>query len=163
MRARGVEFATITHAAGISSTGDDELDRRLPFDEPYEIPSTTASAINRALADERRVVAIGTTVVRALEHAATGRGSVASGHGVATQRITEATRLQVVDAIVSGVHEPATSHYRLLRAFVDQSTLRTADAALSACNYRTHEFGDSVWFERATDVAHGAGMSHTRP
>src|SRR5438132_4062271 len=70
MRARGIEFATITHAAGISSTGDEALDARLPFDEPYEISVAAALAINRALAERRRIVAIGTTVVRALEHAA---------------------------------------------------------------------------------------------
>jgi S-adenosylmethionine:tRNA ribosyltransferase-isomerase len=148
MRTRGVEFATITHAAGISSTGDAELDERLPFDEPYDIPSTTAQAIARALTEGRRIVAIGTTVVRALEHAATGRGSVKAGPGVATQRITEASRLQIVDTIVSGVHEPATSHFQLLCAFADRPALEEADAAMSARGYRTHEFGDSVWFER---------------
>ena len=47
MRGRGIDFATITHAAGISSTGDPELDRRLPFDEPYRIPQTTVAAIRR--------------------------------------------------------------------------------------------------------------------
>src|SRR5207249_8414518 len=50
LRVRGVELATITHAAGISSTGDTELDRRLPFDEPYRIPATTACAIRRTRA-----------------------------------------------------------------------------------------------------------------
>ena len=70
MRARNIGFATITHAAGISSTGDVELDRRLPFDEPYDIPSSTARAIARTRSAGGRIVAIGTTVVRALEHAA---------------------------------------------------------------------------------------------
>jgi S-adenosylmethionine:tRNA ribosyltransferase-isomerase len=148
MRTRGVEFATITHAAGISSTGDAELDERLPFDEPYDIPPTTAHAIARALSEGRRIVAIGTTVVRALEHAATSHGSVQAGPGVATQRITEASRLQIVDTIVSGVHEPATSHFQLLSAFADRPTLEKADAAMSTRGYRTHEFGDSVWLER---------------
>jgi S-adenosylmethionine:tRNA ribosyltransferase-isomerase len=157
LRRHGVEFATITHAAGISSTGDAELDRRLPFDEPYNIPVTTACTINRALADGRRIVAIGTTVVRALEDAATIRhaagppgalATVAAGPGIATQRINEASQLRIVDAIVSGVHEPATSHFQLLRAFADRATLERADAAMTARGYRTHEFGDSVWFER---------------
>ena len=65
--ANGIGFATVTLAAGISSTGDAELDRRLPFDEPYRIPESTASAIRRAQAEGGRIVAIGTTVVRALE------------------------------------------------------------------------------------------------
>jgi S-adenosylmethionine:tRNA ribosyltransferase-isomerase len=153
MRTRGVAFATITHAAGISSTGDADLDQRLPFDEAYDIPPATARAIAGALAEGRRIVAIGTTVVRALEHATTGRGSVKAGPGVATQRITEATHLQIVDAMVSGVHEPATSHFQLLGAFADRRTLEQADAAMSAGGYRTHEFGDSVWFDRRREAA----------
>jgi S-adenosylmethionine:tRNA ribosyltransferase-isomerase len=148
MRARGIEFETITHAAGISSTGDDELDARLPFDEPYAIPVVTASAIARAQGDGRRVVAIGTTVVRALEHAADERGQVRSGEGLATNRITASSTLRVVDVILSGVHEPATSHYQLLGAFADGETLRKADAMMSAGGFRTHEFGDSVLVER---------------
>jgi len=148
MRARGVEFATITHAAGISSTGDAELDARLPLDEPYDIPSSTAVAIGRALADQRRIVAIGTTVVRALEHVASTRGYVASGSGVATQRIDETSRLRVVDVILSGVHEPGTTHHQLLRAFAAADVLGQADASLAARGYRTHEFGDSVLIER---------------
>src|SRR5262249_1754756 len=71
MRARGIAFATLTHAAGISSTGDDQLDRLLPFDEPYRIPRAAAVAIRRVRTRGGRVIAIGTTVVRALEHAAT--------------------------------------------------------------------------------------------
>ena len=148
MRERGIEFFTITHAAGISSTGDDALDARLPLDEPYEIPRATATAINRALADRRRIVAIGTTVVRALEHAATGRRTICAGRGVATGRITAATRLRIVDAVFSGVHEPTTSHYQLLGAFADADTLRRADEAMNALGYRTHEFGDSVLLDR---------------
>src|SRR5579884_1304538 len=73
MSAKGVEFATLTHAAGISSTGDWELDARLPFDEPYRIPAYTAEAIARAKQRRARVVAVGTTVVRALEDAAAQR------------------------------------------------------------------------------------------
>jgi S-adenosylmethionine:tRNA ribosyltransferase-isomerase len=144
MRDRGIEFATITLAAGISSTGDPALDARLPFDEPYDISAATADAVNRARAASRRVVAIGTTVVRALEHAVDGSGRVRSGAGLATRRIDKTTSLRAVDAILSGVHEPATSHYQLLRAFADDETLEKADALMNALGYRTHEFGDSV-------------------
>jgi S-adenosylmethionine:tRNA ribosyltransferase-isomerase len=78
---------------------------------------------------------------------------VKAGAGVATQRITETSHLQIVDTIVSGVHEPATSHYQLLRAFADRATLEDADAAMDARGYRTHEFGDSVWFDRRLETA----------
>ncbi len=153
MRERGVEFETITHAAGISSTGDEELDRLLPFDEPYSIPRATADAIARAKARGGRVVAIGTTVVRALEHAASADGEVRAGVGVATQRIGPSSPLRVVDAILSGTHEAGTSHYELLRAFLDDVTLTRATRELDSRGYLTHEFGDSVLIERAAPGA----------
>src|SRR5204863_7761232 len=65
-RARGVHIATLTHAAGLSSTGDVALDGALPWPERYEIPERTATAITAARAAGGRVIAIGTTVVRAL-------------------------------------------------------------------------------------------------
>jgi S-adenosylmethionine:tRNA ribosyltransferase-isomerase len=147
LRQRGVGFTTITHAAGISSTGDPTLDRRLPFAEPYRLPETTASAINQAKTQGRRVVAIGTTVVRALEHAAYRGGRVRAGEGLADQRIGALTRLRIVDAILSGTHESDGSHYQVLRAFLDDEMLHDVDAELDARGYRTHEFGDSVLIE----------------
>jgi S-adenosylmethionine:tRNA ribosyltransferase-isomerase len=144
----GIEFATLTHAAGISSTGDPELDRKLPLDEPYRIPVATEEAIAAALCEGRRIVAIGTTVVRALEDSAATYGSVAAGSGMARLRLGPDTRLSVVDAILSGTHEPGTSHYDLLHAFADDEALRRADDALNSTGYRTHEFGDSVLIER---------------
>jgi S-adenosylmethionine:tRNA ribosyltransferase-isomerase len=149
--AKGIVFATITHAAGISSTGDAELDRLLPFDEPYRIPKATEQALRRACREDRRVVAIGTTVVRALEHSAQRFGAVVAGDDVADQRIGARTQLRVVDAIVSGTHEPGTSHYELLHAFAGEHVLRRADRALERCGFRTHEFGDSVLIERASE------------
>jgi len=149
MRAQRVDFATITHAAGISSTGDAQLDRRLPLAEAYRIPETTARAIHRAKAHGGRVIAVGTTVVRAIEHAASG-GPIRAGDGVATQRLAAGTRLQVVDALLSGTHEPGSSHYELLRAFTDDPTLQRVTAELDSNGYRSHEFGDSVLIERLT-------------
>jgi S-adenosylmethionine:tRNA ribosyltransferase-isomerase len=70
-----------------------------------------------------RVIAVGTTVVRALEDAATEVGQLRAGEGIATGRIGPTTRLRVVDAILSGTHERGTSHYKLLRAFLEDSTL----------------------------------------
>ena len=148
LRARGIRFATITHAAGISSTGDDELDRGLPFPEPYEIPESTATAIAETRRRGGRIIAVGTTVVRALEHAASRDHVVSAGPGLATQRITAASHLSVVDAILTGVHEPGTSHYELLRAFADEATLARAYDELNAHGYRIHEFGDSVFLVR---------------
>ncbi|HUR89361.1 MAG TPA: S-adenosylmethionine:tRNA ribosyltransferase-isomerase [Ramlibacter sp.] len=149
LKAKGVVFATLTHAAGLSSTGDAALDARLPLDEPYHIPAATVRAIREAKARGARVIATGTTVTRALEHAAASRG-LKAGAGVADQKIGAHTRLEIVDAIVSGTHEPGTSHYELLRAFASDAVLRRASAELEAHGYLTHEFGDSVWIEHST-------------
>lgn len=148
LKERGVRFATITHAAGISSTGEAELDALLPFGEPYRTPESTARLINSGRTRGGRVIAIGTTVVRALEHSARLDGLVYSGEELANQRIGPHTRLRVVDAIVSGTHERGTSHYELLRAFVDDEALSRMDEALEKHKYRTHEFGDSVFLEK---------------
>jgi S-adenosylmethionine:tRNA ribosyltransferase-isomerase len=146
-RHRGIGFATLTHAAGISSTGDPALDLRLPFDEPYRIPERTAAAIKQAKSEGGRVVAVGTTVVRALEAAANADSGVCAGEGVASGRITRETRLRVVDAILTGVHQPGESHFELLRAFADDAVLDHMSAALVKHGYRAHEFGDSVLIE----------------
>ncbi len=149
MKARGILFRTLTHAAGISSTGDKDLDALLPFDEPYRIPHSTAVAIEHSQAFGGRIIAIGTTVLRALEHAASlFDGLVPPGEYVATQKIGPGTELRIVEAIVSGTHEPGTSHYELLRAFADDETLGRIDQELNAQGYRTHEFGDSLFLQR---------------
>ncbi len=131
----------------------------LPFDEPYEIPSATAKAIAMTGANGGRVVAVGTTVVRALEHAADSAGRVRPGPGIATQKVTATTRLKVVDVLLSGVHEPGTSHYELMRAFVDDETLQVATAQMAALGYRTHEFGDSVLVSARARTAVGRDTS----
>ncbi len=95
------------------------------------------------------MIAVGTTVVRALEHAALATGAVRSGPGMATQRIGPETRLRVVDGILTGVHQPASSHYRMLRAFADRPTLAAAARTLEEEGYWTHEFGDSVLLMRS--------------
>jgi len=160
LKARGVGFATLTHAAGISSTGDDALDARLPLDEPYDIPPATVHAIAQAKRSSHRVIALGTTVARALEHAASP-GQLRAGAGVADQRIGPQTRLRVVDAIVSGTHEPGTSHYELLRAFAPDDVLRRASDELERAGYLTHEFGDTVLIEAHVAKAVRPGSPNT--
>ena len=160
--ARGIGFRTLTHAAGVSSTGDEDLDGRLPLDEAYYIPQATVAAIAETRARGGRVVALGSTVTRALEHAASRSHGLRAGPGLATQRIGAQTTLRVVDAIVSGAHEPSESHYELLRAFADDVVLRCMSAMLDRDEYRSHEFGDSVLVSArghltASSVAHKTG------
>ena len=148
LKARGVVFATLTHAAGISSTGDEVLDKRLPLDEPYHLPAATVRAVAEARRRGGRVIALGTTVARALEHAASRTGGLRAGDGLADQRLGPRTQLRVVDGIVSGTHEPGTSHFELLRAFTNDELLRRANDEMERQGYLTHEFGDSVLIER---------------
>jgi S-adenosylmethionine:tRNA ribosyltransferase-isomerase len=152
LQARGIGFATLTHAAGLSSTGDAALDLRLPLDEPYHLPGSTVGAIESAQGRGGRVIALGTTVARALEHAGATTGRLRPGAGVATNRLGPTSALRVADALLSGTHEPGSSHHDLLRAFITDETLARVDAALQSGGYRTHEFGDSVFVERMHQV-----------
>ena len=147
-RRRGIGFTTLTHAAGISSTGDPALDARLPFDEPYHIPEQTVAAIARARSQGSRIIAIGTSVVRALESAADANGSMLPGHGISRGRIGRQTHLRIVDAILTGVHQIGDSHFELLRAFATDTVLASVSEELRARDYQPHEFGDSLLIER---------------
>ena len=91
-------------------------------------------------------------MVRALEAAAKGHGSVPGGE-TARGRMARRTLLQVVDAILTGVHQPGESHFELLRAFAHDSVLDRVRAAAEEQGYRAHEFGDSLLIERQATEA----------
>jgi S-adenosylmethionine:tRNA ribosyltransferase-isomerase len=141
LRRRGIEIARLTHAAGLSATGDAQLDARLPLPERYELPPETAAAIERTRARGGRVIAVGTTVVRALESAARA-GLTKGGSGETELIITAETPRLVVDGLLTGMHGPTESHYRLLQAFASQALLERAWALALELGYRSHEFGD---------------------
>lgn len=143
LRRRGVELAWLSHAAGLSSTGSARLDRRLPLPERYEIPEVTRAAVAGARAAGRRVVAVGTTVVRALEQSALEHGAVASGGGTASLVIGPGFRPRVVDGLFTGMHEPATSHFALLSAFAPRELLERATEDAARQGYLGHEHGDA--------------------
>jgi S-adenosylmethionine:tRNA ribosyltransferase-isomerase len=140
---RGVEIAALTHAAGVSSTGDPAIDRALPLPERYEIPASTVQALAHTHARAGRVIAVGTSVVRALEAAyLRGQGQVQAGAAIASLRIGPEHRLQVVDGLLTGIHAPEESHFALLNAFVDHELLRQSYEHARRLGYREHEFGD---------------------
>lgn len=155
---RGVEIVSLTHAAGLSSTGDPTLDARFPLPEAYTIPASTALAVRRARIRGARIIALGTTVARALESArdttldGKAKGGVRAGKGIATLRLGPHHPLSVVDVLVTGVHERGTSHHELMRAFVDDGALEAATSAMEAAHYQQHEFGDAVWLEARPHV-----------
>jgi S-adenosylmethionine:tRNA ribosyltransferase-isomerase len=144
LRRAGVAIATLTHAAGLSSTGDDALDRALPWPERYEIPRRTAHAIAETKARGGRVIAIGTTVVRALEACAQGNeGHLVAGSGVATLRLDGSSSPRIVDGLVSGLHVPGESHFELLSAFVAADRLSRAMQLAARNGLSSHELGDA--------------------
>ena len=143
LRRRGVGIASLTHAAGLSATGDATLDAALPLPEPYDLPAATVAAISAARARGGRVIAVGTTVVRALESAASRSTGLTAGPGLAELVITPAHRMRVVDGIVSGLHGPEESHYRLLGALVARATLDRALERAAAAGLHGHELGDA--------------------
>jgi S-adenosylmethionine:tRNA ribosyltransferase-isomerase len=144
LRARGVGLASLTHAAGLSSTGDPALDAALPFPERFEIPEGTVRAIQATRGRGGRIVAVGTTVVRALEGSAARFGAPRAGAGETDLKLGPRSRLRVVDGLFSGMHEPGTSHYQLLLAFVPEALLGRASAFAEQEGFLGHEFGDST-------------------
>ena len=141
LRHIGVEVHRLTHAAGLSSSGDPRLDAMLPLEEDYEIPVETAVAVNAARDRGGRVIAVGTTVVRALESAGPN-GRVEPGAGAATLKLDALYRRRVVDGLVTGFHEKGSSHLRLLSAFAPEALLASTYEHAETMGYLCHELGD---------------------
>jgi S-adenosylmethionine:tRNA ribosyltransferase-isomerase len=143
LQQRGVHLGHVTHAAGISSTGSVTLDARLPLAERYVIHASAVAAVSAARRAGGRVIAVGTTVARALEACALEHGALAAGQGIATLRLGSQHALRVVDGIFTGMHAPGTSHFELLEAFAPRALLERMDAHANAEAYLGHELGDS--------------------
>ena len=139
LRRRGVAIASLTHAAGLSSTGDGALDASLPLPERYEIPARTRDLVRSA----ERVIAVGTSVVRALEASRLEHGELRAGAGEARLRLDASFSPAIVSGLLTGVHEPGTSHFDLLESFAPRAVLERAFAHSEASGYLGHELGDS--------------------
>ena len=139
-KARGVALATVTHAAGLSSTGDPAIDRMLPLPERSEIPQETVDKVRAA----RRVIAIGTSTARALEGNAREFGGLTAACITTTLRIDGRHELAVVDGILTGMHEAGTSHFELLKAFAPRTLLSLAWSHAEDEGYLAEEFGDAM-------------------
>jgi len=136
--ARGVLIAPLTLHAGVSSLEADED----PYPEPYDVPPATARLVNHVREHGGRVIAAGTTVVRALETAAAADRSVTPSAGWTSHVVTPQTGVRAVDGLLTGLHEPRSSHLRMLAAFAGPELLsRCYEAAITA-GYLWHEFGD---------------------
>jgi len=136
---RGIQVAPITLHTGVSSQEAGEP----PYAERFEVPPATASLVDAARRDGRRVVAVGTTVVRALESTADDRGHAHPGRGWTELVVTPERGVRVVDGLITGWHEPESSHLAMLEAVGGRQLLDDSYAAAVAEGYRWHEFGDS--------------------
>ena len=137
LAARGVLIAPLTLHAGVSSLEADED----PYPEPYDVPPVTARLVNHVRAHGGRVIAAGTTVVRALE-TAFDSGLVAPSAGWTSHVVTPETGVRAVDGLLTGLHEPRSSHLRMLAAFAGPELLSSCYEAAITSGYLWHEFGD---------------------
>jgi S-adenosylmethionine:tRNA ribosyltransferase-isomerase len=139
MAHRGIQFETLTLHTGVASLEGHER----PYAEEYWVPRHTARAVENARAEGRRIIAVGTTVVRALESAADeGEGEVIATHAWTDLVITPERGVRVVDSLLTGLHEPKASHLAMLEAIAGRRHLAIAYAAALAGHYLWHEFGD---------------------
>jgi S-adenosylmethionine:tRNA ribosyltransferase-isomerase len=138
LNAEGIGVAPITLHAGVASLEDHEP----PMAEYYRVPEETASRVNGTRQKGGRVIAIGTTVVRALETVADAKGLVHAGEGWTTLVISAEHQVRAVDGLLTGWHEPRASHLLMLEAIAGRELLEVSYRAALEGRYLWHEFGD---------------------
>ena len=137
---KGVAVVPITLHAGVSSYEDGES----PGEERFSVPAASVAAMNGLRQAGGRVIAVGTTVVRALETVADEDGRVHPGEGTTDHVVDALVGVHAVDGMLTGWHEPRSSHLRMLEAFLDGDRLQDVyDDAIEA-GYLWHEFGDEL-------------------
>jgi S-adenosylmethionine:tRNA ribosyltransferase-isomerase len=136
--ARGMLFAPVTLHAGVSSPEHGEP----PFPERFQVPPATARLVNAVRAWKGRVIAVGTTVVRALETVAAVDGTVSEGRGWTSLVVTPERGLLAIDGLLTGWHERESSHLQLLEAAAGLELLDRSYRAAREHGYLWHEFGD---------------------
>ena len=136
---RGVVVAPIVLHTGVSSLEG----RERPYPERYRVPRATAELVNATHRAGRHVVAVGTTVVRALETVTDPDGTTHPGTGWTDVVITPRRGVRAVDGLLTGWHEPEATHLAMLEAVAGREVLVAAYEAAFVAGYRWHEFGDS--------------------
>ena len=147
LQSRGIESAAITLHVGPGTfqpvKADRIADHRM-LAERYEIPTEAAAAINRARAEGRRVIAVGTTSVRTLESAASDQGSVSAGKGSSALFIYPGYRFRVIAGLVTNFHLPKSTLLMLVSAFAGRDRIAAAYADAVARKYRFYSYGDAM-------------------
>ncbi|MDQ6767209.1 MAG: S-adenosylmethionine:tRNA ribosyltransferase-isomerase [Candidatus Eremiobacteraeota bacterium] len=139
LRSNGVETAFITLHAGVASLERDEP----PYEEAFSVPAEVAQAIRRTRRVGGRVIGVGTTVVRALESSLDASGRVVASQGWTDVVIGARRGVSTVDGMLTGFHEPKSSHLAMLEAIAGGQGIREAYRAALEAGYLWHEFGDS--------------------
>ncbi len=150
VRDRGVEIVEVTLHVGLGTfqpLREERVEANKLHFESYSISSETANAINRALEEKRRVVAVGTTVVRTLEHAALGSGKIHSGEAETSIFIYPGFRFQVVGALLTNFHLPRSSLIMLVSAFAGRERVLEAYRHAVEERYRFFSYGDCMFAE----------------
>ncbi|MQA97249.1 MAG: S-adenosylmethionine:tRNA ribosyltransferase-isomerase [Streptosporangiales bacterium] len=135
---RGVLITPITLHTGVASAEYDEA----PYPERYRVPAATADLVTQARAAGRRVVAVGTTVVRTLESAVADDGTVRAATGWTDLVLAPPARPRAVTGLLTGLHEPRASHLLMLSTFAGEDLLARCYVEALDRGYRWHEFGD---------------------
>lgn len=136
--AQGVLFAPLLLHTGVSSLEAHEA----PYEEYYRVPEATARLVTEARAAGGRIIAVGTTAVRAVETVADERGVVHPGAGWTDHIVTPERGVRAVDGLLTGLHEPRSSHLAMLEAFTGRERLYDCYTAALREGYLWHEFGD---------------------
>jgi S-adenosylmethionine:tRNA ribosyltransferase-isomerase len=138
LTSRGIRLAPVTLHTGVSSQEAGEP----PLPERFRVPGATAELVNQTRREGRRIVAVGTTVVRALESATGAGGTVLPTQGWTDLLITPSRPPRVVDSLVTGLHAPDASHLLMLEAIAGPDMVKRAYQAALRGRYLWHEFGD---------------------
>lgn len=136
--AQGVQIAPLILHTGVASGEDHEP----PYEEYYRVPLDAARQVNAARAAGRRIIAVGTTVVRALETVTDTEGTTHPGEGWTRLVITPERGLRAVNGLLTGLHEPEASHLAMLQALAGLEHLEITYGEALAKGYLWHEFGD---------------------
>jgi S-adenosylmethionine:tRNA ribosyltransferase-isomerase len=141
---RGIAVAPILLHTGVSSLELDPDDPGPPalYPEPFAVPATTAAAVNAARREGRPVIAVGTTVVRALESAWDGE-ALRPARGFTRLFVDPARGVYTVDGLITGLHDPRATHLAMLDAVGGAPLVRSAYEEALRQEYLWHEFGDS--------------------
>jgi S-adenosylmethionine:tRNA ribosyltransferase-isomerase len=137
LKARGAQIAAITLHCGVASFEAPER----PAMERYAVSGETAASVNAAREEGRRVIAVGTTVVRALE-SALHNGKIIASSGWTDLVIDGTKPTTTIDGLLTGFHGETATHQWMLRAFLGGDVLAEAFAEAASCAYEQHEFGD---------------------